>query len=95
MPNNRRLGATRPPTLPILITRLNKSVNRGQQRSTTANGGQTCQKSANLAGMEDGRGKTVLVVVAEGRRTTGLEDGNAVGLGYGIPESREFFKTTP
>ncbi|GJS69746.1 hypothetical protein Tco_0702587 [Tanacetum coccineum] len=29
------------------------------------------------------------------RRTTGVEDGIAVGLGYGIPESREFFKTTP
>ncbi|GKA51502.1 hypothetical protein Tco_0744698 [Tanacetum coccineum] len=41
------------------------------------------------------RGKKVLVAVAEGRRTTEVEDGIAVGLGYGIPESREFFKTTP
>ncbi|GJZ05820.1 hypothetical protein Tco_0539613 [Tanacetum coccineum] len=39
--------------------------------------------------------KKVLVAVAEGRRTTGVEDGTAVGLGYGIPESRKFFKTTP
>ncbi|GKA19379.1 retrovirus-related pol polyprotein from transposon 297 family protein [Tanacetum coccineum] len=29
------------------------------------------------------------------RRTTGVEDGIAIGLGFGIPESREFFKTTP
>ncbi|GKA47120.1 hypothetical protein Tco_0740003 [Tanacetum coccineum] len=44
--------------------------------------------------MEDGRGKTVLVAVAEGRRTTGLEDGNDVGLGYGIPESRYILDIT-
>ncbi|GJU54703.1 hypothetical protein Tco_1228417 [Tanacetum coccineum] len=45
--------------------------------------------------VEGGRGKKVLVAVAEGMRTTGVEDGTAVGLEYGIPESREFFKTTP
>nr|GEV39323.1 REF/SRPP-like protein At3g05500 [Tanacetum cinerariifolium] len=39
--------------------------------------------------------KKVLVVVAEGRKTTGVENGIAVGLGYGIPESRELFKSTP
>ncbi|GKE46395.1 copia protein [Tanacetum coccineum] len=39
--------------------------------------------------------KKVLVAVAEGRRTTRVEDGIAIGLGYGIPKSREFFKTTP
>nr|GEY55430.1 hypothetical protein [Tanacetum cinerariifolium] len=34
--------------------------------------------------------KKVLVEVAEGRRTTVVEDETVVGLGYGIPESREF-----
>ncbi|GKE74017.1 hypothetical protein Tco_1536058, partial [Tanacetum coccineum] len=32
--------------------------------------------------VEGGRGKKVLVAVAEGRRTTGVEDETAVGLGY-------------
>ncbi|GJW26293.1 hypothetical protein Tco_0040104 [Tanacetum coccineum] len=41
------------------------------------------------------RKKKVLVAVAEGRRTAEVEDGTAERLGYGIPESREFFKTTP
>ncbi|GJR99597.1 hypothetical protein Tco_0316106 [Tanacetum coccineum] len=48
-----------------------------------------------IDGLVGGRGKKVLVAVAEGRRTTGVKDGIAVGLGYEIPESREFFKTTP
>ncbi|GKG16660.1 hypothetical protein Tco_0361617, partial [Tanacetum coccineum] len=33
--------------------------------------------------------------VAEGRRTAEVEDRTAERLGYGIPESKEFFKTTP
>nr|GEU31095.1 hypothetical protein [Tanacetum cinerariifolium] len=44
--------------------------------------------------VEGGRGKKVLVAVAEGRRTTGVEDGTAVGLGYGIPESRYILDIT-
>nr|GEU60105.1 hypothetical protein [Tanacetum cinerariifolium] len=48
---NRRLDATRPPTLPINVTGSNKQVNRGQQRSTMVNGGQTCQKHSNPAGI--------------------------------------------
>ncbi|GKA16743.1 hypothetical protein Tco_0696580 [Tanacetum coccineum] len=41
------------------------------------------------------RKKKVLVAAAEGRRTTEVEDGTAERLGYGIPESGEFFKITP
>ncbi|GJU63756.1 hypothetical protein Tco_1245591 [Tanacetum coccineum] len=37
--------------------------------------------------VEGGRGKKVLIAVVEGRRTTGVKDGTAVGLGYGIPKS--------
>ncbi|GKD66513.1 hypothetical protein Tco_1308621 [Tanacetum coccineum] len=33
MPINHRLGATRPPTLPIYVTGSNKRVNYGQRRS--------------------------------------------------------------
>nr|GEY43859.1 hypothetical protein [Tanacetum cinerariifolium] len=38
--------------------------------------------------------KNVLVAVAEGRRTTKVEDGTAVGLGYGILESRYILDIT-
>nr|GEX77259.1 hypothetical protein [Tanacetum cinerariifolium] len=44
--------------------------------------------------VEGGRGKKVLVAVAEGRRTTEVEDETAVGLGYGIPESRYILDIT-
>ncbi|GKG63025.1 hypothetical protein Tco_0638672, partial [Tanacetum coccineum] len=36
--------------------------------------------------------KKELVAVAEGRRTTRVEDGTAVGLGYGIPEQDIFLR---
>nr|GEY19616.1 hypothetical protein [Tanacetum cinerariifolium] len=38
--------------------------------------------------------KKVLVAVAEGRRTTKVKDGTAVGLEYGIPESRYILDIT-
>ena len=49
-PINRRLDATRPPTLPINVTGSNKQVNHGQRRSIVVNGGQTCGKPSNLTG---------------------------------------------
>nr|GEX93918.1 hypothetical protein [Tanacetum cinerariifolium] len=55
-------------------------------------GSQSTYSSYHLEGkvVEGERGKKVLVAVAKGRRTTGVEDGTAIGLGYGIPISREF-----
>nr|GEZ34995.1 hypothetical protein [Tanacetum cinerariifolium] len=44
--------------------------------------------------VEGKRRKKVLVMVAKGKRTTGGEDGIAVGLGYGIPESRYILDIT-
>ncbi|GKA77588.1 hypothetical protein Tco_0784049 [Tanacetum coccineum] len=57
---------------------------------------QSAYSSYHLEGkvVEGGRGKKVLVAVAEGRRTTGVEDGTVVGLGYGISESRYILDIT-
>nr|GEW35584.1 hypothetical protein [Tanacetum cinerariifolium] len=47
-----------------------------------------------VQGSGGGRGKKVLVVIAEGRRTTEVVDGTMVGLGYEIPESRYILDIT-